>query len=707
MAAAVARPSDPRPWSRPALVALAVLLVVHAALIAWAIARLLPENPYNPVDVVKLRQIGMASALLLATVAFAERRRPARAIAIALFVLATALFLPVAVLAVALLMLDAWLVGDALLRGLHPATQAAGEPDVGLATLVGIALFVGLVSVCAQFRVHYASVYGVLAVLPLLAALRRLPQHVARGRALLPEPSAWCNAERAWLALLAVVLAMHLFVAAKPEVGYDAHTMHLQFARLVAASHAWPYDVGRYAWAVMPLGADWMFAAAYLLGGEPSVRLLNLVFGMVVGWLLYRLVRVAAPRLPALVTVTLFASSPLAFLVTGLLFSETLWCAFVVGTLIAAIEWLKTRSVATLGALYLLAAGALQTKAITVLWLVPLALALIVASRGAVFEPRGARVRIVVALALVIGAWPYASAWWRTGNPVFPFMNTLFRSPLLDTAHSFDNPAYRQPLLPWTPYELVLDSGRFIEGAPGAPGFQWLMLFPVIAVAFALRRRDRLQWLCVALGTVFFVAVYVQQSYLRYLLPALLVAAAAAGWALADLPDGRAPRAIVAVLGTVLIALNLRFMYTGSWTNAELCPRCAFDGEARTRYVAHYAPLSLVSEWLNANLPNARVGFFTVHDPSPAGYTGYSRSVHWHDRAVSEAFMRARGADDILAIARAWRLTHVVVRVVPAPYERAITDFRDRYTRPVWEFENYRVAAIMPAAASEAAAAAR
>jgi hypothetical protein len=194
----------------------------------------------------------------------------------------------------------------------------------------------------------------------------------------------------------------------------------------------------------------------------------------------------------------------------------------------------------------------------------------------------------------------------------------------------------------------------------------------------------------------FFILVYVQQAYLRYLLPALLVAAAASAWALADLPDGRAPRTIVAVVGAALIALNLRFMYTGSWTHAELCPSCAFDTQARKRYVAHYAPLALVSEWLNANLPDARVGFFTLQDPSPAGYTGYSRSVHWHDFAVFEAFNRVRNADDILAIARAFGLTHVVVHGVPAPHEVAITEFRDRYTTPVWQFENYRVAAIVP-----------
>jgi len=697
---AVASGYDTRPWRTSALVALAVLLVAHAALIALAVSRLLPESPYNAVDVAKLRQVATSAALVLGALVLLDRRRPAQAVAIAVLILAAALFLPGTVLTVAWLLVDAWLLGDALLRRVQPATPAAEEPDAALATLAGLALIVGALSFSAQWRIHYAPVYATLLAVPLLFALRALPRYVERARSLLRAPSPLSLAERAWLALLGVVLVLHLFTAAKPEVGFDAHTMHLQFARLVAASHVWRYDVGRYAWAVMPLGADWMFAVAYVLGGEACVRLLNAAFGILAGWLVYRLARASAPRLPALVSVTLFASAPLAFLVTGLLYSETLWCAFVIGTLVAALDWLKTRSQAALCVICLLAAGALQAKAIAILWLVPLAVALMLASRGSVLQLHGARARLVACVSLLIGAWPYGNAWWRTGNPVFPFMNGVFRSPLFETARSFDNPLYHHPLLPWTPYQLVLDSGRFIEGATGAPGFHWLLLFPVIAIAFALRRRPRLQWFCVAIAAIFFVAVYLQQAYLRYLLPALLIAAAAAAWALADLPDGRAARAIVAAAGVALVALNLRFMNAGSWTNAELCPTCAFDTQARNRYVAHYAPLAIVSEWLNTNLPDARVGFFTLQDPSPAGYTGYSRSLHWHDPAVSAAFARARDADDILAIARAWKLTHVVVHVVPARYEQAVADFRDRYTKPVWQFENYRVAAIVPPSAA-------
>jgi hypothetical protein len=296
-------------------------------------------------------------------------------------------------------------------------------------------------------------------------------------------------------------------------------------------------------------------------------------------------------------------------------------------------------------------------------------------------------------------------AAWDTGNPVFPYFNALFRSPLFAQDASFTNTLYHATLWPWTPYLLVTESQRFIEGVAGAPGFHWLLLAPFALLVLARMRLARWQWGCIALAAVFFVAVFVQQAYLRYLLPALLVAAAACGWTLASLPAGRVARMLLGALALALIALNLRFMYTASWYHATLCRRCSFDAQERTAYVARYAPLRIVADWLNEHLPDARVGLFVLNDATPAGYVGYSRGGNWHDLAVYPALSHARTADDVLDIARRWRLTHVVVHVNGIAEEAAIAAFRDEHTRPMWQFENYRVAVVVPAAGASATAA--
>ncbi|HSV18162.1 MAG TPA: hypothetical protein VLR71_07115 [Casimicrobiaceae bacterium] len=693
-----------RAWTARWLALLGLLLAAHAVLIGWVVAGLLPESTYNPVDTTNLRQVSSIAAAALVAVAFAARR-PAPLVALGVLATAVALLSPGPVLIAAWIVFDAWLAGRLILQSVARSGDSAG--DVLMCTLTGLALVVGVLCATARMSIHYPAVYAALLCVPLaaLVARPRLSIDPALGAAEAPR---WTAAERLWLGVLGVVLVLHVFVVAKPEVGYDAQAVHLAFARLLAAEHAWSFDVQRYAWAEMPLGADWVFALADALGGEACARFLNLVFGLVAGGLLLRLVGMGAPRLPALVSVALFASAPLTFLVTGSLFSETLWCAFLLGTLVAALAWLRSRAPVDLAALLLTAAGALQCKAISLLWLAPLGIGLVVLSRGGVLRLPGWPLRACALIACAIGAWPYVHATWDTGNPVFPFFNSVFRSPLFPREASFTNALYHATLWPWAPYQLVTESQRFIEGVAGAPGFHWLLVIPFALLALTRMRLGRWQWGCMALGAVFFVAVFVQQAYLRYLLPALLLAAAVGGWTLASLPDRRSARLLLGTIALALIALNLRFMYTASWYHATLCRRCTVDAHQRQDYVARYAPLRIVAEWLNEHLPDARIGFFVLNDASPAGYVGYSRGGNWHDLAVYPDLSHARTAGDVLAIARRWNLTHVVVHVNGTiPEEAAITAFRDQDTQPVWQFENYRVAVVAPAAEREPAVSAR
>ena len=146
------------------------------------------------------------------------------------------------------------------------------------------------------------------------------------------------------MVLLMVMVVLHLFVVAKPEMGYDAMAMHLQIPMLMAEAHRWPFDVSRYVWAVMPIGADWAFTAAYFLGREGAARLLNFCFAILASYLLYELIRLYARRDVALASICLVVSTPLAFLETSTLYVENLWVAFLLGTLLLALDYLRTHA---------------------------------------------------------------------------------------------------------------------------------------------------------------------------------------------------------------------------------------------------------------------------------------------------------------------------------------------------------------------------
>ncbi|MEO8754400.1 MAG: glycosyltransferase family 39 protein [Casimicrobiaceae bacterium] len=610
----------PGPFPRAYLPWLALLLVIHAGIVAWAVTQI-SETPWF-----YFRYEGFAGVALVALAifgaAFAIRRRFTQAIAWSGGILvASALLTPAVTLVVGLQLLNAFVLGDRLLARVQSGRAATDATHVAVATLTGASIWIGIMAATAAFKVHFVGVYAAALLLPLLFWWRATAEALRRVGQLLVRPGPPMAAtERSWTALLMAMVAVHLFVVAKPETGYDAMAMHLQIPMVVAEAHRWPFDVTRYAWAVMPFGADWTFTAAYFLGGEGAARLLNFSFALLACQLLYALMRLHARRDIALASVCLVASSPLAFLETSTLYIENLWTAFLLGTLLLALEYLRTKSSRTLVALALLAAGAMQCKVIGVIWLAPLlAYVAYVGWRQRSFSELTSRQVALIAIAIVFAAWPYANAWLRTGNPVFPFMNGLFRSPYFDTVSSFNNLLYNAPLRPWSLYELIWSSGRFIEGSNGAAGMQWLLLIPVIALAF-IRRRPLVQWLCLALAVIFFVGVFSQQSYLRYLLPFFALFAVLGGWALSEIPDGRATRATILLIGGILIVINVRLIYTASWANLTLCAACAVDNGVRAKYLALWGPDRVSSDYLNRNLPDARVGFYMLGG-NPAGYT--------------------------------------------------------------------------------------
>ncbi|MEO5764206.1 MAG: hypothetical protein ABIR52_02775, partial [Casimicrobiaceae bacterium] len=269
------------------------------------------------------------------------------------------LYTPGAAMVVALMMLNAFVTGSAALRTLRADTQPTGQP-VSVIVLTGIALWIGVIAVSLPFAVHFQATYVLMLAAPLVAFPDITVDALKRVARFLGARDAQSGRERALSALIAALALIHALLAARPVVGFDASTMHLQFAEMLGHDHRWRFDVGRYAWAVMPLGADLQFAAAYLLDGERAARLLNLVFGGVLATVSYQLLSMHARRDVALAAVALVISAPIAFLETSSLYVENLWTAFLLASLFASLSWMRQGNAQGCVAALLCAAGVMQ-----------------------------------------------------------------------------------------------------------------------------------------------------------------------------------------------------------------------------------------------------------------------------------------------------------------------------------------------------------
>jgi len=642
----------------PVFVALPVLF-----LYGLVSQRLFAQQVWMPEGLVRLAWFGGAyGAWSLAVLSF-KPRWFVRATLAAAFT-GTAILAGVqAPLAVLFLFASAWAMG-----------RRCGLEGV-LALLAGLSLYSLLIGIAVLLPVNYPVVYAAAFAIPLV---------LERGRLL----DAW-QAEDAepngrWaMAALGFVLLMHLAVVLGPEVRADGLAMHLAIPASIHAHHQWTFDVRETAWAVFPMAGDWGFTAAYMLGGEAAARLFN--FGMLLSaaFMVFRLSRRLLPVVPALLTTALFASSPMVQLVTGSLFIENFWAAMLMGAVTAMVRYEERGERCDAIVTGVLLGTALATKYGTLAYLAPALILLGLELR----RRRALRLfAAIIALILLFGAPPYLGALVRTGNPVFPFFNHIFKSPYFQSGAPFVDARFPTPPAIPALFDLTFRTARHFEGQNGGWTF-YCFLFAPLAVLVLRPRRAGPGWIALAVGVPAVVLTLASQGNVRYLYPALPLCSVAAAAVLGDLKQrGVVFYRTMLATGVVLLALNVYFMPASGGYHKQFF---VFGRDRVESYLAHCAPVRKIVAWLNEKHPGEPVVF--VETNQIAGLTGRALTTTWHsamfyDRITAAGsprqclgMIRRLGIRLIVAPAAADQVAHVALR-------RMVTDFtQPEVTHAGWQ----------------------
>lgn len=510
---------------------------------------------------------------------------------------------------------------------LLPAGGARRPQLTGIvAAALGLAVFALLLQATGRLSLHYPLSYLGLLVLPFFAMPKRVRNSWSgiwqelRARPQAP-PDPWNVV--LWSIAVAGVL-IRLLGTFAPEVGIDALAMHLQMPTMVARDHLWSPSASGFTWAWMPMSVDWVYALAVMIGGESAARLVNLLAdAMIVAGCAGVAREIAGARAAALAAV-LYSAMPLTYLITTSLFVENIWTLWLVSG-IAVIAWLRAspagyREHLVLGLLF---GAALSAKVITVFW-APVVVYFAWEQLRA--QPRGAVTKALCVsggLALVFGGWPYLTAWWETANPVFPFMNDVFRSPLYP-AVAFDA-LFKQPVNFRTLFDLTFATDRYLEGSPGAFGWTWLTLLPAGLLAVLLRNG---RWaIAIAAGSLIFVAVtFAFTSYLRYIAPVFPVWAVLVAMGLAHSRGHIVPHAVAIVTSAVGVA-GLMFFSNSTWAYRTLPPTGPIDPTEYRKWESVMRPESRIVERANELGLNH---VLWLGDPFYAGLQARVTTNSWH-----------------------------------------------------------------------------
>lgn len=544
-----------------------------------------------------------------------------------------------------LLFFSSALVGHNILKMLN--LKNITRDDLLLELLIGVGAYGFLVSISSHFSVNFPGVYGVVLLLPIA-----LNQDNALGlvKKIFKNPQEDIGIVYWFDVALIALSGIYLMVALMPEVGFDALTTHLFVPSQLSNRHVWEFDVKNYVWAVMPMMADWIYSIGFMLGGETAARLINLSFIYILCLLARDLVYWAGGIASAgRMAMLLLLTTPISFLEGSSLQVEGVWAAFLLGSLLALLRATNSKeqnefNIVTFGILF---GFALSTKVIT-LMMAPIFLILIIGAwRNLIRDDLKKTIFLGLGFFLLLSSIPYLNAFIYTGNPVFPFFNKLFQSPLYPIENFRD--------MRWVAgnswnilYSITFESGRYQEASPGAPGFQWILLL-VPGILILIQKSINKGIVLALIGCAFFALVFESASYLRYTFPALVILISSIALA-AQFWIEKSPsisRGLISAAIMLTFALNLLFLNSAAWYGdfqaINLLDKNKLDDYMATR-VPERSAVELIN---NLNIKRTPVAFISM--PFGAGIKADALYANWYNKDFYNALAQIKTEEDALA----------------------------------------------------------
>jgi hypothetical protein len=533
-------------------------------------------------------------------------------------------------LIVFLFVVSSILFGDILMNLLKFSFQ---KGEFLIKFLIGSGFYGTMVGLIAHLPINYPGLYSIILLLPIFISRVDLMKYSKEvlNKFCEKQPK---DSKFDWVGILISAVALIYFIVAlMPEKGHDALAMHLFIPAQLASNHVWNFDVNTYVWAVMPTLGDWIFSVVYMLSGESSARILNLVFIFLGGRLVYLLALWAGASITGSMWATLiFISTPLTFAEASTLYIESVWSTFLVAAMMLLLRSksssLSFNTFLIIGALFF--GYAVASKSTTLPLLPLIFIFLLIYNKSALRTTPRWIWGLSLCIFLAFGLIPHIRAFWITGNPLFPFYNAIFKSPsyLLENfqANHFGRGINWDDL-----YRITFDSSKFLEATSGASGFQWILLL-IPCLIFLLLTSQRRPLLLSLIGIAMVLVIFQFTAYLRYIFPATFFLSALIGVVIGGLFSSQVNKIfrltwIIAV--NFVVFLNLLFLTSGSFYR-DFGVLAIFDNSFRSAYLNANIPIRTAVEIVNQlNTDKSPVAFFS--HPLAAGLKADALYPNWYN----------------------------------------------------------------------------
>ena len=338
-----------------------------------------------------------------------------------------------------------------------------------LACVCGLAVFAGVLGWVLPLPVHHWWIYLAACLMLVIGGRDRVRAQwtiLARGsaRAVRASPRA--------AAFAVVALGIASSAAWPPTLQFDDLAYHLGLPWQLMLHGRYVPDATQQVWAFAPWAGDIVQALPQVLAHAEARTAVNAAWLLATAAALWRIG--AALRLaPAMrwASIALLASLPVTAVLLGGMQTETAAAAvtaWLAAIILAPVP--RTRGLFAGALLFGLLCGLKPMHAVAAFPLLAWA-----AWRHRAAWPKPGALALAVALVVAVGASSYATAWLRTGNPVLPLLNDVFRSPYF-AVQRFDDLRWHQGFDLALPWRMTFDTSAYLEGWDGALGLALVAL---------------------------------------------------------------------------------------------------------------------------------------------------------------------------------------------------------------------------------------
>lgn len=558
-----------------------------------------------------------------------------------------------------------------------------------------LAVVVGFVSLALPFdllsqtRANSSALYGILLLSVIVVGRRHVKRFASDVMELLPDDQADRTTRVAQrFALWTVALATSTVLL--PTFSFDDRTHHLALGTQLVAHGRALFDVRSHVGAVSSNAHDMLYAIPHVLTRVECRGAINLAYFLgIAGLASHLLDRVGATARSRYVVLAAVFATPLVHALGTTMQTEVFTTLLSLAAAVALAR-IDDGRVDGVWAVVVIAAGMFAVKITgAAIGLPVLVVALVLAIRRGILRTAvtTGRFAFVAIHAVALAFHTYVHAYLRTGNPVFPYYNAIFRSPYYPSSDVSD-PRYVNHFSSTVLYEMTFDTSRFYESPDGTLGFQFLALGPPLLTAAGATARRVTWWIVLVPGLIYAVVLAAMIQYTRYMFPGLVLATVALGLVLVVTTSGT--RRLLELLIVGVTILNLAFVpVTTRWFYPEH-PFAMLRSKQRRWFVSWFGAESVLNGYVNATRGHEGRVLYASENPRPFGADLHGTPIytHWYNPGANWEFGQASDELSMRQFLLRRRVTHVVLDrplgsyVRPGPHH-ALAELLIRFSDPV------------------------